>query len=361
VTDVLAELDLSPRLPRRLDRGIGVVGAGAIVNAGHLPAYRKAGFNVVAIADIDHDAAERTARAFDIPRVYSSHEELLADDAVEIVDIAVAPAAQPAIARAAIATGRSLLGQKPFSIEWDTARSLVEEAEAAGVRLAVNQQMRWEPVIRATRLLLDAGHYGEATGGLYDIDIYQPWGNWPWLASLPQLEYWYHSIHYLDSVRYLFGEPRAVVASIAKYPGQAAAGETKTFTILEYHDELAVALIVNHNNWPEQTRALVRFEGTAGRSVGRLGMFDDYPVGVPDSMTYVGPQGAPEVTRSFEERWIPDAFAGPMAELQVAIEENREPLTSGRDNLGTLALVQAAYRSASEGRRIELAGAGVAS
>jgi D-apiose dehydrogenase len=43
-----------------------------------------------------------------------------------------------------------------------------------------------------------------------------------------------------------------------------------------------------------------------------------------------------------------------MGEVQLALEEHRAPTTSGRDNLETLALVNAAYRSAAEGRRIEL-------
>jgi predicted dehydrogenase len=353
MSDVLAGIDVAPRLPERLDRGIGIVGAGAIVNVGHLPAYRKAGFNVVAIADVNREAAEQTAREWGIPRVYASAEELLADESVELVDIAVAPAAQPEIARAAIATGRSLLCQKPLAEELETARELVGEAEAAGVRLAVNQQMRWEPVIRCTKLLLDAGRFGEPTGALYDIDIGTPWGNWPWLASLAQLEYRYHSIHYLDSARYLFGDPVSVVASIARYPGQTAVGETRTFTILEYSGTLAVALVVNHNNWSADTRPLVRCDGTEGRSEGRLGAFDDYPVGAPDSLSFVARDGG-RSSRTFAERWFPDAFTGPMAELQVAIEEEREPLTSGRDNLGTLELIEAAYRAAAGEGRVRL-------
>jgi predicted dehydrogenase len=354
MSDPLAGLDLRPKLPRRLDRRIGIIGAGAIVNAAHLPAYRAAGLNVVAIADSDRAAAERTAREWGIEHVYDSGEELLARESIEIADIAVAPWAQPGIARAAIAAGRDILCQKPLAVDIEEARALVGEAAAGGVRLAVNQQMRWAPVIRATRMLLDAGCFGEPTGALYDIDIGTPWGNWPWLAALPQLDYRYHSIHYLDSLRYLFGEPSALIASIARFPGQAAAGETRTFTILEYGASLAAAVLVNHNNWSPKTRALVRCEGADGRSEGRLGLFDDYPVGRADSLSFSSRGDGRESERTFEERWIPDAFAGPMAELQLAIEEDREPLTSGRDNLRTLALVEAAYRSASEGCRVSL-------
>lgn len=354
MTDVLSGLDIRPQLPARLDRPIGIVGAGAIVNAAHLPAYRSVGFNVVAIADIDRGAAEETARVFEIPRTYGSAEEMLSDESIEIVDIAVAPSAQPEIGHAAIAAGRHLLCQKPLAGDLSAARALVDAADAAGVRLAVNQQMRWEPVIRATRGLLDAGRYGTPAGAMYDIDIQTRWETWPWMAALDQLEYRYHSIHYFDSARFLFGEPASVIASVGKYPGQGVRGETRTFTILEYTETVNVAIIVNHNNWSTESRALIRFDGTEGRSVGRLGMLDDYPAGGPHSLSFVSRAGDPAASRTFEQGWIPDAFVGPMAELQLAIEQRREPLTSGRDNLGTLALVHAAYRSAAEGRRIEL-------
>jgi predicted dehydrogenase len=350
-SDVLEQLDVGVRLPARLDRGIGIIGAGAIVNAAHLPAYRRAGFNVVAIADIDMSAARQTADRWGIAQAYGSADELLDDDRVEIVDIAVAPAAQPAIALAAFGAGRDVLCQKPLAPELDVATGLVSAATGAGVRLAVNQQMRWEPVVRATKRLLEAGHFGEPAGALYDIDIGTPWQDWPWLAAVSQLEYWYHSIHYLDSVRYLFGEPIAITAVTGRFPGQAVRGETRTCTLLEYSDTLTVVMVVSHNNWSTQPRALVRCEGTDGRSEGRLGLFEAYPTGGPDALTFEARHGSEIERRIFDERWFPDAFAGPMAELQLAREESREPLTSGRDNLATLALVEAAYRSAENGRR----------
>jgi predicted dehydrogenase len=357
--DPLPGLDVSARLPRRVDRGIGIVGAGAVVGAGHLPAYRRAGFNVVAIADIDLGAAQRVASEWGIPRAYASADELLEDREVEVVDIAVTPSAQPQVAAAVIASGRDVLCQKPLAPDVETAKTLVQDAERAGLRLAVNQQMRWEPTIRATKLLLEDGRFGEPAGALYDIDIGTPWDNWPWLAALAQLEYRYHSIHYLDSARYLFGEPVAVVASIARFPGQTSVGETRTFTILEYSPTLAVAVLVNHNNWSRATRALVRCEGTDGRSEGRLGLFEDYPVGGPHSISFVSREHGEAWSRTFEQRWFPDAFTGPMAELLCAIEEDREPLTSGRDNLRTLALVEAAYLAAAEGGRVAFEPTGV--
>lgn len=343
-------------LPERPLR-IGIVGAGGIVRAGHLPAYRSAGLPVVAIADLNRDAAQRTAAEFGIARVAGSAAELIADPEVEVVDIAVTPAAQPDIVRAAIDAGKPVLAQKPFAEDLAVAAELVARAQRAGVALAVNQQMRWDKVISCTKALLDAHWYGQPAGAQFDIDVLTDWSLWPHLVRTPRLEYFHHSIHYIDAIRHLFGEPRAVLAHIARFPGQAAAGESRTFTVFEYTDELAVTVSANHNNWSARPRAVVRCFGADGQSEGTLGSLYDYPTGRPDTFEFWSRTRFPDHTfaRDFTERWIPDAFTGPMAELQRAIVERREPLTSARDNLGTLRLVHAAYRSAEQGRRVPVA------
>ncbi len=77
--DSFPTLDYQPKMPRRMDRGIGIVGAGGIVNYAHLPAYKKAGFKVVGITDKNHEQAERTAKQHGIPKVYATVDELLRD------------------------------------------------------------------------------------------------------------------------------------------------------------------------------------------------------------------------------------------------------------------------------------------
>jgi len=79
-------------MPAHRDYPIAIVGAGGIVNDAHLPAYRKAGFNVLGIFDPDTERAQRTAHRFNLPSVYSSLDALLAGPC-RIVDVAV-PASQ---------------------------------------------------------------------------------------------------------------------------------------------------------------------------------------------------------------------------------------------------------------------------
>ena len=56
------ELDFKPEMPRRMDHGIGIVGAGGVVNYAHLPAYAQAGFKVVGITDKDRAARREDRR-----------------------------------------------------------------------------------------------------------------------------------------------------------------------------------------------------------------------------------------------------------------------------------------------------------
>ena len=143
-------------------------------------------------------------------------------------------------------------------------------------------------------------------------------------------------------------------SSGASYPGHVATGETRTITVFEYSDIFQALVSVNHNNWTEERFATLRIDGTEGYAAGTFGLLYDYPHGRPDTLSYSSRKIDPDKTinHRFEERWIPDSFIGPMGELMAAVEEDRLPETNGRDNLKTLQLVNAAYRSMAEKRAV---------
>jgi len=119
------DLDFKPEMPRRLDHGIGIVGAGGVVNYAHLPAYAQAGFKVVGITDKSRERAEKTASDHKIPKVYDSLQELVGDPEVEIVDIAVYPWETLNVGEEAIRAGKHILCQKPLADEYAKAANLV--------------------------------------------------------------------------------------------------------------------------------------------------------------------------------------------------------------------------------------------
>ena len=355
MTDPELELDYRPQLPRRKDLGIAIVGAGAIVNIGHLPAYQKVGFRVVGIYDRDGSRARDTADHFHIGQVYDSLEQLLADPAVAIVDIAVPPQHQKEIVARAVSQGKHLLCQKPLSDRYQEAVEIVEMAEKAGVLLAVNQQMRWDPLIRASHLLLKRGWLGDPFAATIDISVFMDWRPWPWLLDVERLDLMYSTIHYFDSVRFLFGLPERIYCSGAHYLGQLVRGESRTITIMEFSSPLRALINVNRNNCTEDRHATFRIEGTQGLLNGTFGLLYDYPRGRPDTLSFTSRLRYPQYRfePQIKEKWFPDAFVGPMASLMRAIEEGGRPETDGRDNLLTLQMVHAAYQSMAHGHAVK--------
>ncbi len=346
--------DYIPKLPPKTDYGIGIVGCGGIVNYAHLVAYKKHGLNVVACYDVNLDAAQRTAASHSIPKVYQHLDDLLADPAIEIVDIAVQPWHQREIAERALAAGKHLLCQKPLSNTFGDAVAIAEAGRRANRKVAVNQQMRWDAGIAAARDLIAKGVIGQPTDAQIQVSTNTPWHMWPWLAESPRLEVLYHSIHYLDAMRFLFGDPDWVTSRHTKYPKQGAKAETKTITILDYAGGLQALVAINHHDESPDGYATFRFLGTEGIIKGTIGLMYNYPHGRPDTFEVHRHGDGPEDWRVFqlEGMWIPDAFIGPMASLMEAIQADGAPATDALDNLNTLRIVEAAYRSAAENRSV---------
>jgi predicted dehydrogenase len=352
----LAAIEPAWRIPDGAGRhlGIGIVGCGGIVSGAHLPAYRAAGLRVVAVHDVDEEKARRVAAEFGIGRVAGSAEELVATPGVDIVDIAVPPWEQPRIVALVTTAGKHMLCQKPLALDYGTAVAEVEDAEAAGVLLAVNQQMRWDAGVAAARDLVRRGVLGRVAEAQVLVSVATPWHMWPWLAAAPRLEVTYHSIHYLDSLRSILGDPAWVTSVHGRDPEQApVVGETMTRTVLEYADGSSALVAVNHYNRHGEPNALLRVLGTEATLEGTIGLLYDYPHGRPDTLSLYR-DGREVRAYGFDTSWLPDAFLGPMADLMDAIATGRRPVTSGRDNLGTIAVVAAAYRSAEERRSVRL-------
>ncbi len=122
-------VDWRIKLGNKTDYGIGSIGCGGVVQYAHMPAYKKVNFNVVAAYDINKETAVKLAQEFNIPKVYDSVDELLADPKVEIVDIAVPPWAQLEIVEKVAAAGKHMLCQKPLADDFSDAVRIVELAE----------------------------------------------------------------------------------------------------------------------------------------------------------------------------------------------------------------------------------------
>ncbi|MBX3061399.1 MAG: Gfo/Idh/MocA family oxidoreductase [Anaerolineae bacterium] len=335
--------------------GVGIVGAGQIVEAAHLPAYRQLGLPVLALFDSNAQRAERLCSLWAVQQVYSL-EELFASPEISIMDIAVPPTAQVDICRQALQAGKHVLAQKPLARTLETATMLVELARGENRLLGVNQQMRWSPVIQTIRAAVSDGRLGALRSLNIDLDLAMPVGFSPanhWLAAEPRFTVLFNTIHLLDAARFLLGEPLRLSATIGNYdPHLQAMGETDASVVLTYSDGETVTLTDRRNAFGDH-RATFRATGIRGAIRGRFGLWTNYPVGVDDILEYAAVGGQWECL-SVRGRWIPDAFTGPIGQLASAIESGTALTVSGEDHLLTLRLVEAVYESAAVGHPIEL-------
>jgi predicted dehydrogenase len=335
---------------------IGVIGAGVIAGAAHFPAYAKLNLPVAAVFDVNRGRAESLAGRWHT-RCASDLENLLSDPQVEIVDIAVPPAAQVTIIETVLRAGKHVLAQKPLAPTLSEAKRLVDLADASGRCLVVNQQMRWSPVVNVIRNGIERQTLGVLQSLIFYIDLPVPPGRQPgWLAREPRLIALFNTIHFLDTARFLLGEPCSVVASIRQQDQHLdIAGETGLTAVLTFQGGAEV-LIVDQRNAYGDHLAFFRAGGSNGALRGRFGLWTNYPTGADDEIEYAS-VGAPDGWKPVrtEGRWIPDAFVGPISELVEAIRGGPEPSTSGHDHLRTLALVEAIYTSAGSGRKVNFA------
>src|SRR3954453_6620103 len=192
------------------DYRIGCIGAGFIMADVHLAAYHEAGFPVVAIASRTPEKAAEVAKRWGIGRVHPTPEALIEDPEVEIVDIAFPPDQQLALIRHALRQPhvKAILAQKPVAMDFATAQALAKECREAGKMLSVNQNMRFDQSMRVLKQVLDRGELGEPGIATIEMRAIPHWQ--PFLQQYDRLTLLNMSIHHLDVLRFLFGEPTEI-------------------------------------------------------------------------------------------------------------------------------------------------------
>ncbi|MEZ2220470.1 Gfo/Idh/MocA family protein [Rhizobium sp. RCC_161_2] len=329
-----------PRAPRP----IVIFGAGSIVGDAHLPAYRKAGFQVVGLYDPDAEKAAALASQWGI-RAFTSEAEALAVEGA-IFDLATPPAAHTEIL-GKLPRGSFALIQKPMGSDLAGATEILKVCRERDIKAAVNFQLRFAPMMLALHDAVEKGYLGEVVDFDAWLALATPWGLWPFLKGLPRIEIAMHSIHYLDFIRGLLGNPLGVHAKTIGHPNHEMA-QTRTAAILDYGDKVRCVLSVNHDHdFGRKFQACeFRISGTKGAAYIKLGVNLDYPRGEPDEL-WIKPDGGSDwVEVKLEGAWFPDAFVNRMANLQrFASGENKELVGSVEDAWQTMALVEAAYQS----------------
>jgi predicted dehydrogenase len=337
------DLPYLPPMPRAYRPRIGVIGAGGIV-AAHLDAYHMAGWEVAAICNRNPAKAEARAAEFaPLARVCARYEEVLADPAIDVVDITPHPADRLPMIEAALRAGKHVLSQKPFVLDLDEGARLVALARARGLKLAVNQNGRWAPHLAYMREAVRSG----VIGTVQSVHVALHW-NHGWIAGtaferIEDLILYDFGIHWFDFVASITGgRAQSVFAMAGPALGQTAKVPLMAQVLVRMAGGQASLVFdgaVAHG--PRDTTFIAGTEGSLHSHGPDLGVQEVV-------LTTVAGCARPVLRGT----WFNDGFRGAMGALLVAIEDDTEPANGAEENLGSLALAFAAIQSRQTGREV---------
>jgi predicted dehydrogenase len=349
----------------KTDLGIGILGFGKIVKRLHMPAYKLAGFNVVAATAKSQNSLD-AAKAEGIEKVYPNYKDLINDEDVNVIDCTVHHAGEFEelrldILKECAKAGKHILIQKPLATSIKVAEEMVKIAEDGGIFLAVNQQSRFNPVPYAIKGLLSGDYLGQA--GVIDISNiqrfaksgqYMPFGDFVSDINFP--------IHHCDLVRWWAGsKPVNVFATMANN----AALVTYEFEngTRSQQKELGAASIEYEtpiNIWAEKgaLKGATQWNLWCNWAKEFLDVkFADVPSYVKN-LSYIFP-GEPynpynQKANPYEVQGPLAGFIGIMADFMNSVSKNETPMTNGKDNILSMKMWIAAQESAVNRKVIEI-------
>ncbi len=333
----------------RSDWGIGLVGMGGIAQQ-HLEGYRRQGLTVLGGADINEEQARATQKRFNLPFVTTDYKEMIDHPGVKIIDVNVPHdklERRLPIVQYAAEKGKAILIQKPLMAYLEQAKKLIEAAEKYSAPIMVNQNSVFAPgMLLAEKFLRDP----EIIGTPYYCQI----ENRAWVSPGKESyaakdKRWVHAdmaIHHFALVRHWFGDVESVYALLGEDKSQEFVyGDTFGAVNIRFKSGVQACII---NNWS--------YRGNKSRphSLEEIVIQGDKAAITLNSSESVHVKCADgrELTPEVKGDWFPDAFGNSMAHFVDALDNDRPFYCEGRDNLKSVALIEATYLSSSENRVI---------
>jgi predicted dehydrogenase len=336
---------------------VGIIGCGKMGQQ-HADGYRMAPdlARVVQCADPDLAAAQTLAQAFQAETT-SDWRALLDNPAVDAVSICTPHHLHAPLVQAALAAGKHILLEKPMALNLEEARQMVQAADDVPVVFMVGQNHRYLPEHTIIKSLLDNQIIGEIYGVRLD-------GN-QWLSRIYPPGHWLFAkatagggvirttaIHKLDIMRYFVGEIRRVAAfarTSGLNPGMDC--EDVAAISLEFENgavgEAFFTFAAHRLPIPSATGELTILYGTEGL-LQNTPEWQVYSTRAPEYQNGLTSLGLPHADYAL-------SFQQEVRHFLECIHHGREPLTSARDNLRTMAVIEAIYDAIDSGQAVTVA------
>lgn len=333
---------------------------GALIGCGffaqnQLHAWRDIkGVDIVALCDTDESRLQSTAQSFGIIRTYADAADLFASGGFDFVDIATTVGSHRVLVEMAANAGVHIICQKPFAENMEDARAMVTAAQDSGRTLMVHENFRWQSPIQVALEVVRSGTIGDPFFCRVSFRSgYDVFSGQPYLAEGKRFIIEDLGIHILDIARAFSGDVQQISATTRRINPDINGEDVAT--MLLSHDNGVTSVVdcsYATRRVPETfPQSLLEIDG----SKGTLRLDANYQMTI-QADTNTCTDVSPPVLAWAEKPWhnIQESVQAIQQHFVECIAAGRQPETSGADNLKTLALVEAAYLSASSGRMIDL-------
>lgn len=207
---------------------VALIGYGFVGKAFHAPLINSVpGLELSVVSSRDADKVHA-----DLPQVQVIADplEAIRHPQVDLVVIASPNATHAPLAKAALAAGKDVVVDKPFTLDLAEARELIALAEKHGRLLSVFQNRRWDSDYLGVKQVIEQGLIGQVSHFESHIDRYRPQVRVRWREqNLPGSGLWFDlGPHMVDQALQLFGLPLSVQANIATLRANAEVNDWRT-------------------------------------------------------------------------------------------------------------------------------------
>jgi predicted dehydrogenase len=335
--------------------GIAVVGLGNYALGQILPRIAQTQhLRLAAVVSGNRDKARTVADAYGLSAQniydYAGFEKLRDDKSVDAVYIILPPALHAEYTVRAAQIGKHVLCEKPMAPTSDDCRRMIDACARANRRLMIGYRVHWEPHNLEAIRLMRKGEIGQPLQivGQHGTpaDPSTPHGEWRIRRALSGGgSLWDVGIYSLNGARFLSGEePVEVRASYRRPPGADIGG--------------VVADVESGINWEARFPSGLVAVGTSAYDYTVNHMFvhgEKGSIALSPATSYQGNEIRIKTSAGEEKPKVGEAdeqFLGMLDEFALAVRENREPRTSGREGLRDVQIMELIYEAARTGRAV---------
>jgi predicted dehydrogenase len=330
---------------------VALMGVGAIAQVVHLPVLDDLDeVELTAVCDVDNVRANALAARFGIPHIFRKDEDVFRSDLIDAIIICTPSYLHEEQAIAALEAGKHVLVEKPLALTPESVERVIAAAERTGRTLMVAMNNRYRPDTAALRPFAQNGELGE---------VFLTRGAWLNRKMRVVRPTWRHrratagggammdlGVQTLDLCLWMLGFPEAVsVMTQMHYPDGMEVEDTAGI-IVRMKNGAGISLTVSWSLVAERDRHYMRMLGTRGSgAISPLAVFKEIETGQMIDVT-------PNVSLGRENLYTASYRQELTHFIRVATGESDEPLP--REQVQIMRIVEAAYRSFTEKREVEL-------